>query len=125
MRRLGVIAGLLLIGAAAAPASARPLLAGEAQPGCKALMTSPMAEQIPRRLQRQARLCATVIQKLLQEREAASQGLCPAQAVRPSSAAGAVFLYLGDNPSTLEQAFESVARTALLRFLPCRSSRLS
>ncbi len=122
MRRFGLIAGFFLITAAASPASARPLLAGEAQPGCEALMTSPTPEQAPRRLQRQARLCATVIQQLLQEREAASQGLCPAQAVRLSSAAGAVFLYLGDHPSTREQAFESVARTALLRFLPCRAS---
>jgi hypothetical protein len=85
-------------------------------------MASPAPDQVPRRLQRRARLCADTIQKLLQEREAASQGRCPAQSVRLSSAAGAVALYLRDYPSSHEQAFKGVARTALLRFLPCRAS---
>jgi hypothetical protein len=122
MRCLGLIAGFVLIAAAPAPTSARPLLAGEAQPGCEALMSAPTPDQAPRRLQRQARLCADMIQKLLQERETASQGRCPAQSVRLSSAAGAVALYLRDYPSSHEQPFEGIARTALLRFLPCRAS---
>ncbi len=104
-------------------AFARPLLVSEVQSGCEALVTSALPDRIPQRLQRQARRCADVIQKLLHEREEASNGLCLARAVPLSSAAGAVFLYLRDNLSTHEQPFESVARTALLRFLPCRPNR--